>query len=61
MDQSDSSTAQTQRQPITLVSFASTTQVRMDTVVPPPVSQVIPQVPSVQVPLSQIKSVASHS
>ena len=34
MDQSDSSTAQTQRQPVTLVSFLSTTQVRMDTVVP---------------------------
>ena len=31
MDQSDSSRAQTQRQPVTLVSFASTTQVRMDT------------------------------
>ena len=45
MDQSDSSTAQTQRQPATLVSFASTTQVRMDTVVPPTISQVIPQVP----------------
>ena len=35
MDQSSSSTAQTQAQPVTLVSFASTTQVRMDTVVPP--------------------------
>ena len=42
MDQSDSSTVQTQRQPVTLVSFVSTTQVRMDTVVPPTVSQVIP-------------------
>ena len=59
MDQSDSSTAQTQRQPVTLVSFASTTQVRMDTVVPPTVSQVIPQVLPVWVPLSQITSVAS--
>ena len=59
MDQSDSSTAQTQRQPVTPVSFASTTQVRMDTVVPPTVSQVIPQVPPVWVPLSQITSVAS--
>ena len=59
MDQSDSSTAQTQRQPVTLVSFASTTQVRMDIVVPLTVSQVIPQVPPVWVPLSQITSVAS--
>ena len=59
MDQSYSSTAQTQRQLVTLVSFVSTTQVRMDTVVPPPVSQVIPQVPPVQVPLAHITSVAS--
>ena len=59
MDQSDSSTAQTQRHPVTLVSFVSTTQVRMDTVVPPTVSQVIPQVPPVQVPLLQITIVAS--
>ena len=59
MDQSHSSTAQTQRQPVTPVSFASTTQVRMDTVVPPTVSQILPQVPPVQVPLSQITSVAS--
>ena len=59
MDQSDSSTAQTQRQPVTLVTFVSTTQVRMDTVVPPTVSQVIPQIPPVLVPLLQITSVAS--
>ena len=59
MDQSGSSTAQTQAQPVTLVSFASTTQVRMDTVVPPTVSKVPPQVPPVQVPLLQITSVAS--
>ena len=59
MDQSDSSAVQTQRQPVTLASFASTTQVRMDMVVPPTVSQVIPQVPPVWVPLSQITSVAS--
>ena len=59
MNQSDSSTAQTQRQPVTPVSFASTTQVRMDMVVPPTVSQVIPQVPPVWVPLLQITSVAS--
>ena len=59
MDQSDSSTAQTQRQPFTLVSFAFTTQVRMAMVVPPTDSQVIPQVPPVWVPLLQITSVAS--
>ena len=59
MDQSDFSTAQAQRQSVTPVSFASTTQVRMDTVVPPPVSWEIPQVPPVHVPLSQITSVAS--
>ena len=59
MDQSGSSTTQTQAQPVTSVSFASTTQVRMDTVVPPTVSQVPPQVPPVQVPLLQITSVAS--
>ena len=59
MDQSDSSTAQTQIQPVTPVSFASTTQVRMGMVVPPTVSQVIPEVPPVWVPLSQITSVAS--
>ena len=50
MDQSDFSTAQTQRQPVKLVSFASTTQVRMDTEVPPTVSQEIPQVPPVRFP-----------
>ena len=59
MDQSDCSTAQTQRQLVTLVSFASTTQVGMNTVVPSTVSQVIPKVPPVQVPLSQITNVAS--
>ena len=59
MDQSDSSAVQTQRQPVTPVSFVSTTQVRMDMVVPPTVSQVIPQVPPVWVPLLQITSVAS--
>ena len=59
MDPSDSSTTQTQRQPVTPVSFVSTTQIRMDTVVPPTVSQVTPQVSLVWVPLSQIKSVAS--
>ena len=59
MDQSGSSTTQTQREPVTPVSFASTTQVRMDTVVPPTVSKVPPQVPPVWVPLLQITSVAS--
>ena len=59
MDQSGSSIAQTQAQPVTPVSFAFTTQVRMDTVVPPTVSQVPPEVPPVWVPLSQITSVAS--
>ena len=59
MDQSDSSTAWTQIQPVTPVTFAFTTQVRMDMVVPPTVSQVIPQVPSVWVPLLHITSVAS--
>ena len=59
MDQSGSSAVQTQRQPVTPVNFTSTTQVRMDTVVPPTVSQVIPQFPLVQVPLLQITSVAS--
>ena len=33
IDQSGSSTTQTQAQPVTLVSFGSTTQVRMDTVI----------------------------
>ena len=59
MDQPGSSTAQTQAQTVTLVSFASTTQVRMDTAVPPTVSQVPPQIPPVWVPLLQITSVAS--
>ena len=59
MDQSGSSTTQTQKQPVTLVNFASTTQVRMDMVVPPTVSQILPQVPPEWVPLSQNTSVAS--
>ena len=61
MDQSGSSTVQTQIQPVTLVSFASTKQVRMDTVVPPTVSQTLPQVPPVWVPFSQITSVVSFA
>ena len=59
LDQPGSSTAQTAALLVILVSFASTTQVRMDTVVPPTVSQVPPQVPPVWVPLLQITSVAS--
>ena len=59
VDKSESSAEQTQSQPVTPVSFVSTTQVRMDIAVPSPVGQGVPQVPPVQVPLSQIKSVAS--
>ena len=59
INQSGSSAAQTQGQPVTPVSFASTKQVRIDTMVPPTVSQMIPQVPPVWVPLLQITSVAS--
>ena len=59
VDKSESSAEQTQSQPVTPVSFVSTTQVRTDIAVPSPVGQGVPQVPPVQVPLSQIKSVAS--
>ena len=59
VDKSESSAEQTQSQPVTPVSFASTTQVGMDIAVPSPVGQGVPQVPPVWVPLSQIKSVAS--
>ena len=59
MDQSGSSTAQTQGQLVTPVSFASTMQVQMEMVVPPLASQTVPQVQPVWVPLSQITSVAS--
>ena len=59
VDKSESSSEQTQNQPVTPVSFASTTQVRMDIAVPSPVGQGVPQVPPVWVPLSQIKSIAS--
>ena len=59
VDKSESSAGQTPNQPITPVSFASTTQVRMDIAVPLSVGQGVPQVPPVQVPLSQITSVAS--
>ena len=51
MVQLSSNVSLTQEQPVTPVSFASTTQVRMNTTVPPPVSQVPPQVPPVWVPL----------
>ena len=59
VDRSESSAGQTPNQPVTLDSFASTTQVRMDIAVPLPVGQGVPQVPPVWVPLSQITSVAS--
>ena len=59
VDKSESSAEQTQDQPVTPVSFASATQVRMDITVPSPVGQGVPQVPPVQVPLLQITSVAS--
>ena len=52
VEKSESSAGQTQNQPVTLVSFASTTQVRMDIAVPLPVGQGVSQVPPVQVPLS---------
>ena len=59
MDKSESSAEQTQNQPVTLVGFASSTQVRMDTAVPSPVGQGVPQVPPVWVPILQITSVAN--
>ena len=59
--QPSSNTPPVQEKPVTPVSFASSTQVRMDTAIPPPVSQVPPQVTPVRVPLSQITSVASTS
>ena len=59
VDKSESSAGQTPNQPVTPVSFVSTTQVRMDIAVPSPVGQGVPQVPPVWVPLSQITSVAS--
>ena len=58
VDKSESSAEQTQNQPVIPVSFVSTTQVRMDIVIPSPVDQGVPQVPPVQVPLLQITSVA---
>ena len=59
VDKSESSVEQTQDQPVTPVSFASTTQVRIDIAVPSPVGQGVAQIPPVLVPLSQITSVAS--
>ena len=59
VDKSESSAEQTQNQPVTPVSFASTTEVRDGHCSPSPVSQGVPQVPPVQVPLLQITSVAS--
>ena len=61
MDNTESSAEHTQNQPVTLVSFASTTQDRVDIAVPPPVGQGVPQVPPVWVPLSQITSVTSKA
>ena len=60
-DNSESSAEHTQNQPVTLVIFVSTTQDRVDIAVPPPVGQGVPQVPPVQVPLSQIRSVANEA
>ena len=59
VDKSESSAEQTQNQPATPVSFASTTQVRKDITVPSSVGQGVSQVPLVWAPLLQIKSVAS--
>ena len=59
VDKYESSAEQTQNQPVTPVSFTSSTQVRMDTAVPSPVGLGVPQVPPVWVPLLQITSVAS--
>ena len=42
VEKSESSAEQTQDQPVTPVSFASTTQVRMDIAVPSPVCQGVP-------------------
>ena len=61
MYQPSSSAALTQEQPVTPVSFVSTTQVRMDTAVLLPASEVPPQVTPVWVPLLQITSIASTS
>ena len=44
---------------VTLVSFASTTQVRTDVPVPPTVNQMVPPTQELRVPLLQITSVAS--
>ena len=61
MVQPSSNAPSAQEKPVTLVSFVSTTQVRMDTALPLLISQVPPQVTPVQVPLLQITSVASTS
>ena len=58
MVQPSSSAVLTQEQPATPFSV---TLVSMDTAIPPPASQVPPQVTPVQVPLSQITNVASTS
>ena len=61
MDNSESSAEHTQNQPVTLVSFASTTQDRVGITVPPPVGQGVPQATPVQPPFSQIISVTSEA
>ena len=61
MDNSESSTEHTQNQLVTPVSFASTTQDRVDIAVPQPVGQGLPQIPPVWVPLLQITSVTSEA
>ena len=57
MDNSESSAEHTQNQPVTPVSFASTTQDRVNIAVPPLVGQGVPQVSPVWIPLLQITSV----
>ena len=61
MNNSESHAEHTQNQPVTPVTSASTTKDRVDIAVPPPVGQGVPQVPPVQVPLSQITSVTSEA
>ena len=60
-DNSESSAEHTQNQHVTLVSFVSTTQERVDIAVPPSVGQGVPQVSPVWVPLLQVTSVASEA
>ena len=48
-----------QQQSVTPASYASTTQVRSENLLPPTLNQMVPQVPVTQVPLLQNLSVAS--